>query len=104
MWSLVLVIMTMSTGRIWSVAQAKARFSALLAQAERAPQIVERRGEPVAVIVGAREFAKIGELEGGSLFEARWRRFLNVSSRLRAEGGAALEIPPRRPRASPFGR
>jgi prevent-host-death family protein len=94
----------MSTSRRWSVAGAKAQFSAVLAQAEWAPQVVERRGKPVAVVVGAREFAKIGELESGSLFEARWRRFLSLSSRLRAEGGAELEIPPRRPRSSPFAR
>jgi prevent-host-death family protein len=86
------------------VARAKAHFSEVLAQAEHAPQLVERRGKPVAVVVGAREFSHIGELESGTLFASRWRRFLDASSRLRAGGGAELEVPRRRPRRSPFGR
>jgi prevent-host-death family protein len=92
----------MTIGRRWSVASAKAHFSTLLAQAEQAPQLVERRGKPVAVVVGAREFSKIGELGTGTLFETRWKRFLDFSARLRAEGGAELRIPRRRPRRSPF--
>jgi len=97
-------MMTMTIGRRWSVASAKAHFSTVLAQAEQAPQVVERRGKPVAVIVGAREFSKIGELGSGTLFEARWKRFLDFSARLRAEGGAELRLPRRQPRRSPFGR
>jgi prevent-host-death family protein len=96
--------MTMKTARRWSVAAAKAHFSALLELAEQAPQVVERRGKPVAVVVGAGDFSKIGELGSGTLFEARWKRFLNLSARVRAEGGAELEIPRRRPRRSPFER
>jgi predicted nucleic acid-binding protein len=38
----------MTTGRRWSVASAKAHFSTVLAEAEKAPQVVERRGRPVA--------------------------------------------------------
>jgi prevent-host-death family protein len=94
----------MTAGRRWSVARAKAQFSAVLAHAERAPQLVERRGKPVAVVLGARDFSKIGELEGVTLFQTRWKRFLDFSSVLRAEGGAELEIPRRRPRPSPFQR
>jgi len=97
-------MMTMTTERRWSVASAKAHFSTVLAQAEHAPQVVERRGKPVAVVVGAREFSGIGELGSGSLFEARWKRFLDFSAGLHAEGGADLKIPRRRARPSPFSR
>jgi prevent-host-death family protein len=96
--------MTMSTSHRWSVGRAKAQFSAMLAEAEHAPQLVERRGKPVAVVVSADDFARIGKLESGTLFGARWRRFLDISSTVRGEGGAVLKIPRRRPRASPFER
>ena len=41
--------MTMST---WSVAEAKAKFSTLVARAGKSPQRITRRGQPVAVVTG----------------------------------------------------
>jgi prevent-host-death family protein len=41
--------MTMST---WSVAEAKAKFSTLVARAGKSPQRITRRGRPVAVVTG----------------------------------------------------
>lgn len=42
---------------IWTVAQAKARFSEVIDKAELdGPQTITRNGRPTAVVVGAREW------------------------------------------------
>jgi prevent-host-death family protein len=92
------MLMTMSKrSHHWSVASAKAELSRVVEDAQRRPQVIERRGKPVAVVVG------IGQYEDGTA-GARWRKFLDASAELRAGGGAELEVPRRRPRTSPFGR
>jgi antitoxin Phd len=44
----------------WQVQEAKAKFSAVIAQAERnGPQSITRHGKLVAVVISAREFARL---------------------------------------------
>jgi prevent-host-death family protein len=89
--------MTMSNrSNHWSVASAKAELSRLVEDAQQRPQVIERRGKPVAVVVAIDQFE---DSSGG----ARWRRFLDVSAEIRANGGAELDVPRRRRRPSPFG-
>jgi prevent-host-death family protein len=92
-------IMTMSS-RTWSVAAAKAELSRVLRRARREPQVIESRGEPIAVVVGVDDYRRLSEHESST---RRWRAFLELSKTLGVGGGADLDIPPRRPRASPFG-
>ena len=40
----------------WSVAGAKAELSRLIEQASAGPQIIEKRGKPVAVVVSITDF------------------------------------------------
>jgi len=90
--------MTMSNrSNHWSVASAKAELSRVVEDAQKRPQVIERRGKPVAVVVAMDQFI---ESSGG----ARWRKFLDASAELRALGGAELSVPRRERRASPFGR
>jgi prevent-host-death family protein len=91
---------TMSS-RPWSIAAAKAEFSNVVRRAARAPQFIANRGEPVAVVLGVDEFRRLRQREDKVL---RWRDFLRFSTELRANGGWDLELPPREPRRSPFGR
>jgi len=65
--------------------------------AQKRPQVIERRGKPVAVVVAIDQFI---ESSGG----ARWRKFLDASAEIRALGGAELSVPRRECWASPFGR
>lgn len=92
-------VMTMSRGR-WSIAAAKAELSKVVRRARQAPQVIENRGEPVAVVVG------IDEYEQGSERRARaaaWRGFLERTEAMVAEiGGIELELPPRTSRPDPF--
>jgi prevent-host-death family protein len=91
-------LMTMSTrSNHWSVAAAKAELSRVVEDAQRQPQVIERRGKPVAVVVA------IDQFEDGSA-GARWKRFLDVSAEVRADGGGELRLPPRGRRLPPFGR
>jgi prevent-host-death family protein len=92
--------MTMSP-RTWNVATAKAELSRVLRRARRAPQVIERRGEPVAVVVGIDDYRRMADHDRSS---GRWKAFLELSAALRAQGGANLDLPPRRPRPSPFRR
>lgn len=85
----------------WNVASAKAELSRVLERARRSPQIIEKRGEPVAVVVGMEEYA---QLVDGRRKSTRWKKFLAQSAALREEGGVDLEIPQRTSRPSPFGR
>jgi antitoxin Phd len=44
----------------WQIQEAKARLSAVIEQAERnGPQSITRHGELVAVLISAREFARL---------------------------------------------
>ncbi len=90
--------MTMSNrSQHWSVASAKAELSRVLEAAQHRPQVIERRGEPVAVIVSVDQF------EDGSA-GARWQKFIQTSASIRAGGGGELRVARRSRRASPFGR
>lgn len=91
--------MTMSIR--WSIARAKAELSHVVRQAHRRPQVIERRGEPVAIVLGIDEYRR---LAAGDERATRWAAFLELSAALRAEGGVELEIPRRTARASPFAR
>jgi prevent-host-death family protein len=91
-------VMTMSSrNNHWSVASAKAELSRVVEDAQRRPQVIERRGRPVAVVVAIDQFE---DSSGG----ARWRKFLDASAEIRASGGAKLRVPRRKRRASPLGR
>ncbi|HEY6507441.1 MAG TPA: type II toxin-antitoxin system Phd/YefM family antitoxin [Vicinamibacterales bacterium] len=90
----------MSTKR-WSVATAKAELSRLLRSAQRTPQVIETRGQPVAVVMSFDDYRSLAERERRL---GRWKSFLDLSAGLRAQGGADLEIPVRHLRPSPFTR
>ncbi len=87
----------------WSVSEAKAKLSAVLASARRAPQLIENRGEPVAVVLSPAEYERLT----AALAPARpgaMQRWLEESARLRG-AGVELELPRRgddRTRPLPF--
>jgi prevent-host-death family protein len=91
-------MMTMSKhGHTWSIASAKAELSRVIDDAQRRPQVIERRGRPVAMVVAMEQF------EDGTA-ATRWRKFLEASAEIRASGGGQLRLPARQPRRSPFSR
>jgi prevent-host-death family protein len=91
--------MTMKGAR-WSIAAAKAELSKVVRRAQREPQVLENRGEPVAVVMGIDEYRRTAEREAR---KATWHDFLARTDALVAEtGGHVLELPPRTPRPDPF--
>jgi prevent-host-death family protein len=91
-------MMTMSKrGHTWSLASAKAELSRVVDDAQRRPQVIERRGRPVAMVVAMEQF------EDGRA-ATRWRKFLEISAEIRASGGGELRVPRRGARRSPFPR
>ncbi len=58
-------------------------------------------GRPVAVVLSTEEYERLAR---GQAATDRWRALLERSAEIRDEGGAALDIPARMRRASPFGR
>jgi len=48
--------------RVWSVQDAKNRFSEVVNAAQRAPQTVTRHGNPAVVILNAAEFERLQDL------------------------------------------
>jgi prevent-host-death family protein len=90
-------IMTMSKRGHWSIASAKAELSRLVDDAQRRPQVIERRGKPVAMVLAIEQF------EDGAT-ATRWKKFLRTSAEIRVSGGGELRVPRRDRRASPFAR
>ena len=93
--------MTMSSRSHWSIAAAKAELSHVVRRAQREPQVIENRGEPVAVVIAMDDYQRMA---AGERARTRWREFLALSAELRAEGGFELELSPRESRPSPFER
>lgn len=90
--------MTMSS---WSVAEAKARFSALVARAVKSPQRITRRGRPVAVVTG---IDPSGQAQPTTAPHPM-REFLARCAELRRQGDLGLVVMPRKPqraRPDPF--
>ncbi len=85
----------------WSIATARARFSALVEAAGKEPQIVSNRGHRVAVVVAADEYAEFEkwrqERPTRTLGEA-----LDDVRRACKEDHYELPVPPRRNRANRF--
>jgi len=82
----------------WSVAEAKKRLSELLRAAGSEPQVVERRGEPIAAVVDYDSYRVwAAEHEQRSLADATAEL-----RRISAEEGYELEVPARTDRATPF--
>ena len=95
-----IILVTMAANR-WSIASAKAELSHVVRRAQRAPQILENRGEPVAVVVAMDDYRRFSERVRR---ETNWQEFLRLGTELRARGGHELEIPPRTSRPDPFRR
>ena len=95
-------VMTMSSR--WSIASAKAELSAVVRKAAREPQVIQNRGEPVAVVLSYDDYQRWRAHEDQRV---RFKGFLDASKALRAAGGVVLDIPRRRTRAAgadPFGK
>jgi prevent-host-death family protein len=91
--------MTMSR---WSVAEAKAKFSMLVARAAKSPQFITRRGQPVALVTGVDASGQVQP----ALPSHPMRDFLDRCMALRADGDLGLVLPARkaqRARPNPFG-
>jgi len=98
-----MVIMTITKGRrAWQVAEAKAKLSELLTAAAEQPQLIERRGTAVAVVMGIEAYVAANAVVVASSADSRMQRFLECSAALRAGGGVTLRVGRRTPRRSPF--
>jgi prevent-host-death family protein len=88
----------------WGLAEAKAELSEVVERAQRTPQLIERRGKAVGVIIGIKLHEEAERSLALGSADQRMQRFLQICSTIRAEGGAELELPRRLPRKSPFGK
>jgi len=94
--------MTMS---IWSTATAKARLSELIDRTADSPQVIERRGKRVAVVVAAPLFDELKAAAALAAAGSPMTRFLERTEELKESGDLALRMPKRRAsrrRAGPF--
>lgn len=78
----------------WSVSEAKARLSELLGKAKRDPQVIENRGEEIAVVLSIAEYERLRE-RGAEPAETPMQKWLRDLARLKARGDLTLELPPR---------
>ncbi|MDP3236110.1 MAG: type II toxin-antitoxin system Phd/YefM family antitoxin [Myxococcales bacterium] len=88
----------------WSVSEAKARLSEVLARARKSPQVIENRGESVAVIISKQEFDRLSQL-GAEPRPSAMAELLEFTQKLKARGALEFELPRRElepERAMPF--
>ena len=78
----------------WSVSEAKARLSEVLARARKGPQVIENRGEPVAVVISKAEFDRLQQLHAPPRPSAM-AELLEFTRKLKAQGDLELELPRR---------
>lgn len=89
----------------WSVSEAKAKLSELLNRARRHPQVIENRGEQVAVVLSVSEYERRQAARVVSR-PTPLARLVELAEQLKAEGDLSIELPKRkvdRARPSPFG-
>ena len=89
----------------WSVSEAKAKLSEVLARARRSPQVIESRGQTVAVVLSKQEFDRLQELTRKPAPNPM-KQWLEWVSELKRGTDLELKLPPRRldpERPSPFG-
>lgn len=79
----------------WNVASAKARLSELLKQARRGPQVIESRGEPVAVVLSTAAFERLKQAAEAPR-ETPMAGLMALAERLRGTDGLEVELPSRR--------
>ena len=78
----------------WSVSEAKARLDELLTKARRAPQVIESRGEPVAVVISKAEFDRLRALEAETQ-PTPLARLLEFTDSLKLRADLTLDLPAR---------
>jgi prevent-host-death family protein len=86
----------------WALAEAKARLTEVVERAQEAPQIIERRGRPVGVLLGVALYEEREALAARGSAQARMSRFLEAAAAIRDQGGIEIVLPKREPRRSPF--
>jgi len=87
---------------IWSVSQAKARFSEVVDAAQSHPQKIANRGKDIAIVMSMKEYASLRELKDLAAPEARMREFLRFSEDISRDAEGDFEIPKSADRPSPF--
>jgi len=96
--------MVTKKGQIWPLAKAKAHLSEVIERSQSSAQVIQRRGKAVGVVVGYEQFSEVERRAEAGSAAHRMRSFLDAAAKIRAEGGADLDVPRREPRKSPFGR
>ncbi len=88
----------------WNIAQAKQRFSEVVKQAAEEPQLIYNRNQPVAAVIGAKEFAKFQEWRKSQMKPRTLADdFAELRKLLKDEGFEnGLELPPRVDRPNAF--
>ena len=89
---------------IWSVSKAKAKLSEVLARSRRAPQVIESRGDAVAVVISKQEFDRLQELSKAPA-RSPMRDWLDWVAAHKKSGDLELELPARKvgdDRSTPF--
>jgi prevent-host-death family protein len=81
----------------WNVADAKARFSAVLHDAEKQPQLICNRDRPVAVVLSFSAYEKAAGRKPPSIKEML-RQLRQIQKTEKAE----IDVPPRRDRPLSF--
>lgn len=79
----------------WNVASAKARLSELLKKAKAGPQVIENRGEPVAVVLSKADYDRL-QTAAAEPRPSAMHELLAWTARLKGEEGLELELPRRK--------
>jgi prevent-host-death family protein len=87
--------------KAWNIVDTKAKLSEVIKRANVEPQIIENRGEPIAVILSMEEFNRLNKIAGENKKSATMKDFLQLSKRLSKkiqEEGIEFNLPDRKDR------
>lgn len=78
----------------WSAAEAKAKLSEVLEEAQKEPQKIRNRGKPVAVVVSMHEYQALREAQENlrSRSENGVSRLLTELSEIKGKAGGNIEM------------
>lgn len=78
----------------WSVSEAKAKLSLVLSRARKGPQIIENRGEAVAVVISKAEYDRMEQVQAKPEPSAM-SELLELTRKLKEEGDLDFDLPGR---------
>lgn len=83
----------------WSIATAKAKFSTVVGNAKKRPQIISRRNKPVAILLNIGDYKRMEAANDSAIPSIK--SLISELHKIQKEENIVIEVPPRKDRRIP---